>query len=80
MSGTEALGIFAIAIMVGSYALEKRSPIFIASFAIGCAIAAVYAFLIKSYPFLLAEGIWAIIAANRWREARFGNGLKSNDQ
>jgi predicted ATP-dependent Lon-type protease len=70
MSGTEALGVFAIVIMVGSYALEKRSPVFIASFAVGCALAATYALLIKSYPFLIAEGIWAVIAANRWRQSR----------
>lgn len=66
MFGTEALGIVAITIMVGSYALEKKSPTFILSFAVGCALAALYAFLIKSYPFLVAEGLWAIIAARRW--------------
>ncbi|QJB69040.1 hypothetical protein [Parasphingorhabdus halotolerans] len=76
MSGTEALGIFAIVIMVGSYALEKRSPIFIASFAVGCILAATYALLIKSYPFLVAEGVWAVIAANRWRQSHSSDSLK----
>ncbi|MEM9107858.1 MAG: hypothetical protein AAGC96_19620 [Pseudomonadota bacterium] len=70
MSYTESLGLIAIIIMVGSYALEERSSVFIATFAIGCAMAAFYAFLIGSYPFLIAEGIWAVIAARRWIKAR----------
>ena len=63
---TELLGLIAITIMVVSYALEKRHPAFIAAFAFGCALAAVYAWAIQSYPFLIAEGIWAIIALRRW--------------
>lgn len=70
MQGIEILGIIAVTIMVSSYALEKRNPIFIAIFAGGCALAALYAFLIASYPFLVAEGIWAVIAARRWFETR----------
>lgn len=70
MSATETLGIIAIVIMVSSYALEKRAPVFIAIFAAGCALAAFYAFLIGSYPFLIAESIWAVIAARRWIDAR----------
>lgn len=66
----EILGIVAIATMVVCYALEKRGTIFIAAFAAGCALAAVYAYLIGSYPFLVAEGIWAVVAARRWQVAR----------
>ena len=65
----EVLGIVAVATMVISYALERRHPTFIAIFASGCALAAAYALLIESYPFLIAEGIWAIIAFRRWRSA-----------
>lgn len=64
----EILGIIAIIIMVGAYALEGRHPAFILVFAGGCALAAVYAFLINSYPFLIAEGLWALIALQRWRK------------
>ena len=64
------LGILAVAIMVTSYALERRHHIFILSFSIGCALAAVNAFLIGSYPFLIADGIWALIGVNRWLSAR----------
>jgi hypothetical protein len=67
---SEWLGIVAVTIMVSAYALEKRHPIFIAIFAIGCAMAAFYAYLISSYPFLVAEGLWALIAAKRWLNAR----------
>lgn len=66
----EILGVIAIVIMVTSYALEKRSAFFLASFATGCALAAVYAYLIDSYPFLIAEAIWAVIAFRRWHLAR----------
>ncbi len=65
----EALGLVAIAIMVASYALEHVHYLLIAIFAIGCALAALYAYLIGSYPFLIAEGIWAVIAFRRWRRA-----------
>ena len=65
----EVLGIVAVTTMVLSYALEARHPAFIAIFAVGCALAAAYALLIGSYPFLIAEGIWAIIAFRRWRSA-----------
>ena len=66
----EIFGIVAIIIMVTSYALEDKSHIFVAIFAVGCACAALYAFLIKSYPFLFAEGIWAVIAFKRWQRLR----------
>lgn len=63
----ETLGIIAITIMVTSYALEKRGPFYVAAFALGCALAAVYAYFLRSYPFLIAETIWAVIAFRRWR-------------
>ncbi len=65
----ELLGIAAIIIMVTSYALEKKAAVFIAIFAFGCALAAVYAYFLGSYPFLIAESIWAVIAFGRWRSA-----------
>ena len=70
MAGTETLGIVAVFIMVASYALEHRHPVFVAIFASGCALAAVYALLIHSYPFVIAEGIWSVIAVRRWLAVR----------
>lgn len=62
----EYLGLVAVIIMVGAYAHEERHPLFILLFAGGCALASFYAFLIGSIPFLIAEGIWAVIALVRW--------------
>jgi len=70
MAAIELLGIVAISIMVVSYALERRGRIYIAIFALGCALAAIYAFYIHSYPFLIAEGLWSVIAIQRWRQAK----------
>lgn len=66
MTATELLGLMAIISMVSSYALEDRHPVFVLVFAISCAVAAIYAFLIGSYPFLIAEGIWSVIALRRY--------------
>ena len=68
----EIIGIIAISIMVISYALEDRNPLYIALFAFGCAMAAIYAFLISSYPFLVAESVWSLVALARWRRATQG--------
>lgn len=66
----ELLGIFAVTIMVASYALEHKHPLFILIFAAACALAAFYAYLINSYPFLIAEGLWSIIALRRYIKTR----------
>jgi len=52
--------------MVTSYGLEHKSPVFIAIFSFGCVLAATYAFLLESIPFLIAEGAWAMITFRRW--------------
>ena len=66
----ENLGLLAVIIMVVSYALERVGSIFVAIFALGCVLAATYAYLIDSLPFLIAEGIWALIAMRRWWRTR----------
>ena len=55
--------------MVVSYALEKRNPLFIALFSFACGMAAFYAFLISSYPFMIAESTWSLVAFARWKRA-----------
>ena len=60
------LGSLAVFIMVASYTLEDRHPLFILIFAFGCMLAAFYAFLIETYPFLVAEGLWSLIALRRY--------------
>jgi len=63
----ELLGLLAVCSMVVCYALEDRGPSFTLAFAISCTAAAFYAFLIGSYPFMFAEGVWAVIAFRKWR-------------
>ncbi len=70
IQAVEIMGIIAISIMVISYALEDRNPLYIAVFAFGCAMAAIYAFLISSYPFLVAESVWSLVAFARWRRSK----------
>ncbi len=66
---TELFGLLAVTIMVASYALESRGSIYVGIFALGCLLAAIYAFLLGSYPFMIAESIWALVAALRWRRS-----------
>lgn len=72
---TDQLGLIAVIIMVGAYAFEARHTALILFFAFGCALAAIYAWLIGSIPFVFAEGIWALIACWRWYRSQenFGN-------
>ncbi len=72
----ETLGVIAISTMVVCYSLERFGRIYIALFAVGCAAAAVYAYLIESYPFTVAEGIWSLIAARRWYNAKRYHALR----
>jgi hypothetical protein len=70
MSATELFGIAAVAVMVVSYALEERGSAYVLVFALSCAAAATYAILIRSWPFAVAESIWAAIAVRRWWRRR----------
>ena len=69
---TELFGVLAVTTMVVSYALEKRGAIFVLVFALACAAAAVYAILIRSWPFAAVEAVWCVIALRRWRDRRSG--------
>jgi hypothetical protein len=62
-----AFGFFAVTMMLVCYALEDRSEWYIFAFAVACALASVYGFLQGAWPFGVVEGIWAVIAARRWR-------------
>ena len=53
----EIFGFVAVILMVTMYALEARSPWYVLGFAIACAMASLYAFLIQSWPF---AGNWLI--------------------
>ncbi len=59
-------GAIAVTIMLVSYALESHSSTWILVFAFGCTASAVYGALAGTWPFMVVEGIWAIVALRRW--------------
>ena len=63
-------GLFAVSLMLVTYALEKRSDGFIFAFAIACALGSIYGFLQGAWPFGLVEAIWSLVALKRWWSVR----------
>lgn len=59
-------GLFSVSLMMLCYALEKNSHWFILGFAIACMLGSIYGFLQGAWPFGIVEGIWSIIALNKW--------------
>ena len=59
-------GLFAVSLMLVTYALEDRSRWFILAFAVACALGSIYGFLQGAWPFGLVEAIWAVVALRRW--------------
>ena len=66
MNPITVFGLFAVTLMVVSYALENRSRWFVLAFAVGCALGSAYGFLQGAWPFGLAEMVWFIVALRRW--------------
>jgi hypothetical protein len=77
MDSLTLFGLFAVTLMLVTYALEKRSTWFIFAFAIACALGSVYGFLQGAWPFGLVEAIWSLVALRRWWSAsRLAAGAK----
>lgn len=66
MSPLTAFGLFAVALMLVTYALESRSPWYILVFAFACVLGSVYGFLQGAWPFGLVEAVWSGVAIRRW--------------
>jgi len=66
MDGLTSFGLFAVTLMLVTYALEDRSRWFILAFAVACALGSIYGFLQGAWPFGLVEAIWAVVALRRW--------------
>ena len=60
MSLLALYGVPALTFMLVMYALEKRGPIYVAGFAVGCGMSRLYGFLAGTWPFGVVEAIWAI--------------------
>ena len=65
-------GVVAVTFMMTMYALERRNPVFILAFAIGCLASAAYGFLAGAWPFGVVETIWSVIAVRRYLDIRPG--------
>jgi hypothetical protein len=72
MDELTAFGLFAVTAMLVCYALEGRSPWFILAFAGACVLGSIYGFLQGAWPFGLVEGVWSLVAAQRWWRTRIG--------
>jgi hypothetical protein len=68
--GLTVYGVLALVFMMSMYALERRGTVFIAAFAVGCALASSYGFLSGAWPFGTVEAVWSLIAARRYWNAR----------
>ncbi len=66
MTSLSLFGLFAVTVMVVSYALEARHNAFILVFAVSCVLASAYGFLQGAWPFGIVEAIWSAVAARRW--------------
>jgi hypothetical protein len=68
--GLTVYGVLALVFMMAMYALERRGTIFIAAFALGCALASSYGFLSGAWPFGSVEAVWSLIAIRRYWTTR----------
>jgi hypothetical protein len=62
-------GLFAVTMMLVTYALENRSRWFVLAFAVACVLGSAYGFLQGAWPFGVVEAIWAVVALQRWLQA-----------
>jgi len=70
VDGLTVFGLVAVSLMLLFYALENKSPWFVLGFAGSCVLGSAYGFLQGAWPFGLVEGVWSLVAANRWRKLR----------
>jgi hypothetical protein len=70
MDALTTFGLFAVTLMLVTYALEQRSSWYILAFALACALGSAYGFLQGAWPFGVVEAIWAAVALRRWSNAR----------
>jgi hypothetical protein len=68
MMAVTVFGACAVTFMMVMYALERRGPMFVLAFALGCALSSVYGFLSGAWPFGVVELIWAGVAVRRYRQ------------
>lgn len=65
-----AFGAVAVTFMMLMYALERRHPLFVVAFAVGCLLSSLYGFLSGAWPFGVVELVWCGVAVRRYRSRR----------
>ena len=58
MDALTIFGLFAVTLMLVTYALEARSSWYVLAFAFACGLGSAYGFLQGAWPFGLIEAIW----------------------
>jgi hypothetical protein len=71
-------GLVAVAAMLVTYTLERRSSWFVLGFAGACVLGSVYGFLQGAWPFGALEAIWAVVAFRRWQLVHSGDSVPRN--
>jgi dolichyl-phosphate-mannose--protein O-mannosyl transferase len=59
-------GVVSLTFMMVMYALESRHRLYIAAFALGCALSSSYGFLSGAWPFGVVEALWTLVALRRF--------------
>lgn len=72
MDPLSLFGLGAVSLMLLCYALEASAPGWVLGFAFACALASIYGFLAGTWPFGLVEGVWALVALNRYHHRLAG--------
>ncbi len=64
-------GVTALSFMMVMWVFERRAPLFVLAFALGCALSSAYGFLSGAWPFGVVEALWTVVAAQRyWKSQR----------
>jgi hypothetical protein len=70
MDRLTSFGLFAVSLMLITYALESRGRGYVLAFAGSCVLGSTYGFLQGAWPFGLVEGVWSLVALRRWWTSR----------
>ncbi|MBA3657826.1 MAG: hypothetical protein H0W69_10800 [Gemmatimonadaceae bacterium] len=70
MTPLNLFGLAAMAAMLVTYALERKSHWYLLAFSFACALGSIYGFLQGAWPFGLMEAVWTVVALHRWMVAR----------
>jgi hypothetical protein len=71
MDRLTAFGLFAVTLMLVTYALEDRARWVTLAFAFACALGSVYGFLQGAWPFGVVEAVWEMVAVRKWYRRAF---------